>query len=281
MGTVSELQQRNARIVRQLRRSYDELDHFVRALSHDMSANFLLLESSFSQLKGLLDQPSPEVDEAVAHVDACLSESKQFLDDLVLLARTGSVQMEPSRVELAEIVDEVIFEQNDAISARRVVLDIQRPLPIVLCNRQRAKQVVTNLIRNAIRHGCDPHNPRITISASDYTMSDGWMVVIRVHDNGPGIDPRFHEEVFLPGRRLAGAAEEGSGMGLAIVKKIAEHYGGTVWVDQRCVEGTAIFVTLPTDSEVTHRPSGRVPSAEHDGPHLGSPPQPYGPFSRR
>ena len=268
-------------MVRQLRRSYDELDHFVRALSHDMSANFLLLESSFSQLKGLLDKRSPGVGEAVAHVDACQSESKQFLDDLVLLARTGSVQMEPSRVELAEIVEEVIFEQNDAIAARRIMLDIQRPLPIVLCNRQRVKQIVTNLVRNAIRHGCDPANPRITISVSDHAMSDRRMVAIRVHDNGPGIDPRFFEEVFLPGRRLAGAAEEGSGMGLAIVRKIAEHYGGTVCVDQRCVEGTAIVVTLPTGAEVTHRPSGLVPSADHDGPHLGSPPQPYGPFSRR
>lgn len=268
-------------MVRQLRRNYDELDHFVRALSHDMSANFLLLESSFSQLKGLLDKPSPALGQAVAHVDACLSESKQFLDDLVLLARTGSVQMEPSRVELADIVEEVIFEQNEVIAARHIALDIRRQLPIVMCNRQRAKQIITNLIRNAIRHGCDPDNPMITISTSDYAMTDRRMVAIRVHDNGPGIDPRFSEEVFLPGRRLASAAEEGSGMGLAIVKKIAEHYGGTVWVDGRCVEGTAIVVTLPTDSEVIHHPSGRVPSADHDGPHLGSPPQPYGPFSQR
>lgn len=239
------------RLVEQLRRSRDELDHLVRALSHDMTANFMLLDSSFAQLKRSLHTASAEeVDQSVAHVEACLRESKRFLDDMVLLARTGRVPMEPTRVELEELVQEVLFEQRELLAERRVAVEVRQPLAAVWCNRQRLKQVVTNLIRNAVKHGCDPQQPNITVSAAPEGRAGeaGLRVRLVIHDNGPGIDPRFHEEMFLPGRRLPQAVGDGSGMGLAIVKKIVEHYGGTVRVDATCAAGTAIVVELPVPS---------------------------------
>ncbi|NQT14000.1 MAG: ATP-binding protein, partial [Planctomycetes bacterium] len=124
----------------------------------------------------------------------------------------------------------------------------------VSCNRHRLKQVLTNLLRNAAKHGCDPERPRIVISSVADTIQaadtvTGGLVAIRVHDNGPGIAPEFHEEIFLPGRRLPETSSDGSGMGLPIVKKIVESYGGTVSVDSGQEAGTAFVVTLPSSFE--------------------------------
>jgi len=253
-----------------------ELDHLVRALSHDMSANFMLLESSFSQLKKSLravsgaKQPRDgnlegTLGRRVAHVDACLRESKRFLDDLVHLAKTGKVEMEPGRVELAEVVGEVLFEQRELLIERGVDVAVQPLLPVVWCNEGRVKQIVTNLVRNAVHHGCDPVDPQLTIGPlpSDSILiagDDDVMTGFAIHDNGPGIERRHRREIFLPGRRLAQSGADGSGMGLAIVKKIVDHYGGSVCVDPECEEGTRFLVALPSADGRT-----AVPEADVEG----------------
>lgn len=300
----AKLQREHAHTLRELRRSHEELDHFVRALSHDMSANFMLLESSFSRLKRALDEPTrPELGEPVAHVEACLRESKRFLNDLVGLARTGQVEMDPSRVEVAAVLGEVLFEQGELLAARHVELHVNRPLPVVWCNRHRLKQVLTNLVRNAIKHGCDPRRPQITISsaadgAGGTDLAEEGMASICIWDNGRGIDPRFHEEIFLPGRRLSQTAGDGSGMGLAIVRKIIQHYGGAIRVDPRCRNGTGLVVSLPVPPRNVpepHRPTGFASatggvsrSLGRDAPHEGQQPHQHpvrherrGPHGRR
>jgi signal transduction histidine kinase len=236
-------------IVRQLHREHDELDHFVRALSHDMSANFMLLDSSFRQLKRSCgENPMAGLTKGLSHVEACLKESKRFVDDLVTLARTGSVQMEPSRVELTPLVDEVLFEQEELLAERRVRSEIEGVLPAVWCNESRVKQIFTNVVRNAARHGCDAREPLLQIGRAEPPAggSSPRFHLLRVYDNGPGIPPESREEVFLPGKRLADAHDEGSGMGLAIVRKIVEHYGGTIFVDPYCRRGTAFVFSLPS-----------------------------------
>jgi signal transduction histidine kinase len=149
-----------------------------------------------------------------------------------------------------------------------VEIDVRHPLAEVWCNRHRFKQLLTNLVRNAVRHGCDPQRPRISVTAEEKAVcptpvgpraGPDRFVVLRIHDNGPGIDPRYHEEIFLPGRRLPRAAPEGTGMGLAIVRKIAEHYGGSAELDRDCPGGTAFLVRLPRAPDRTDAPAGHAP----------------------
>lgn len=238
-------------MAQQLSRTHRELDHFVRALSHDMSANFMLLDHSFRQFKRSCDSgPLAGLSGNLAHVEACLRESKRYVDDLVLLAKTGSIQMEPDRVELDRVVAEVAFEQRELLAERGVQFLAQPGLPAVWCNEARVKQVLTNLVRNACRHGCDPRRPRIEVSRADAKPGDAadgraW---IQVWDNGPGIPAAKRDEIFLPGKRLPGAHEQGSGMGLAIVRKVIEHYGGSVTVAD-CPSGTAFEFSLPAAPE--------------------------------
>ena len=283
----------------------DQHDDFVRALSHDMSANFMLLESSFAHLKKSLDGLSGGVSDVdghsagreslsdlgkhAAHVDACLHESRRLLDDLAQLARTGTVEMEPRRVELMAVVDEVLFEQDELLQHRGIEAIVQTPLPVFWCNPGRLKQIVTNLIRNAACHGCDPKRPRIVVSPATVSGTKGHgMAAFHVGDNGPGLDPRLHREIFLPGRRYAHEGIEGSGMGLAIVKKLVVHYGGTVCIDPEFPGGTAFLVTLPSASAIAEPTSSAEPAMpvggppwqlELDGRHsVGSRPR-YGPLS--
>lgn len=245
---AARLKKQNATMVEQLRRAHAELDHFVRALSHDMSANFMLLDQSFRQLRRI-DQPAPaaEANELFSHVEACLRESERFIRDLVTLAKTGSIQMEPERVELAPLIEDVLFEQAGLLDERGVRVKVARELPAVWCNEGRVRQVFTNLVRNAVRHGCAIERPEIEISAiaSPRSFNRGHFVWLRVYDNGRGIPATAREEIFLPGKRLPGAHESGVGMGLAIVRKIIDHYGGEIFVDQHCPAGTAFVFSLP------------------------------------
>lgn len=230
-----------------LHKAHHELDHFVRALSHDMNANFMLLDHSFRALRKVSARHALEgLTDGFSHVEACLQQSRRFLDDLVTLARTGSITMEPGRVEVARLVEEVLFEQRELIDERRVAIEVAARLPVVWCNEARVKQVLTNLLRNALRHGCDRDAPRIRIWSSPARDGSGDFTWLALHDNGRGIPAESREEIFLPGRRLPNAHESGSGMGLAITRKIVEHYGGRVWIDPACASGATFVVALPT-----------------------------------
>lgn len=280
-------------------------DELVRALSHDMTAYFMLLDHSLQRLKDsaipheahaagsppaphaadryppgpaepikslkpaaipeaatpLAEALAQEFAERFAHVEACLRESRRFLDDLVMLARTGGIEMAPSRTELSRVVQEALYEQRELLEQRGIQVTVDPDLPAVWCNPARAKQVLTNLVRNAAKHGCDAGEPRIFVtrrgpspnaeSAEEKgavpvaaTTTPGFESLV-VYDNGPGIPAGAREEIFLPGKRLPGAHPDGSGMGLSIVRRIVEYYGGRAFVDPDVRVGTAIVFSLP------------------------------------
>ncbi|MHB8899160.1 MAG: sensor histidine kinase [Thermoguttaceae bacterium] len=275
-----DLQREYRRMVRQMSQSYDQLDHLVRALSHDMNANFMLMESSFSRLERTLEEKQPgdvDLKEVAAHVGACMTESRRFLNDLVALARTGRVEMEPELADTNAVAEEVLFEQREVLAEAAVAVELCGPLPKLWCNRHRLKQVITNLVRNAVKHGTDPSRPRIRIWGESAGEGSG-MAIVRIHDNGAGIPPHWREEVFLPGRRMPGTEADGSGMGLAIVRKIVQHYGGSVRVAPGEVEGTTLEIELPSvagPQEAWGPPAGSATTEplpadrrlDHDRPH--------------
>jgi signal transduction histidine kinase len=229
----------------------EEMDHFVRALSHDMTANLMLLETSLREVQASCATGGSALGmtQGLAHVEACLQESKRFLDDLVALGQTGAVQMEPVRVDLRGVVDEVLFEQQPLFDSKGIQVQVGPVFPTIWCNRNRVKQVLTNLMRNAALHGGDAKAPVIVVESIDcparFRAKYGAQAWLRVFDNGPGIPATMREKIFLPGRRLANAATEGSGMGLAIVRRAVEHFGGYTGVDDTTSPGTAFLVSFP------------------------------------
>lgn len=242
------LEREHARLFDELQRARQETGHLVRALSHDLGAMFRMMESSLRQLRRACRQDdAAEREEAFLHVDAIVRESRHFLDDLVTLGKTGAIDMEPAQVNLQQAVAEVLFEQDEMIQQRGAAVRVAPALPDVWCNQHRVKQVLTNLLRNALRHARNDAGLEIAIGAPPRPAAAGdenyvWLTVA---DNGQGIPAAERGEIFLPGRRLADADAEGSGMGLAIVKKIVDHYGGRIFVDPSAATGAAFVFSLP------------------------------------
>tara|TARA_B100000809_G_scaffold128577_1_gene126661 strand:+ start:817 stop:1512 length:696 start_codon:yes stop_codon:yes gene_type:complete len=220
----------------------------MRALSHDMSANFMVLEHSFQLLKEhVQDQHVPNLSEGANHLEACLQESRRLLSDLRSLAKTGSVPVATERVALSATIQQVVYEQEDVLGERRIRVVVEPELPVVWCNEQRARQMITNLVRNAALHGCDPENGRVLISGRPADKPGGLATLI-IHDNGPGIPKEVHDDIFQPGVRQDDTSAGGSGQGLAIVRQTVEHYGGRVFVDPTIGRGTSFVVKLPDAS---------------------------------
>ena len=222
------------------------MDELVSELSHDLSANFMVLESSFGHLKQHChNRKIVDLTTETAHLEACLQQSKRLLKDLATLAKTGSIQMKPSRIEISEVLQQVVQQQAESLLQQGIQVRFDRNLPTVWCHQTRIHQVFTNLISNAIKHGCAPSAGMISISSRlNEQASPGW-TTLTVHDNGPGIPQESRQDIFLPGRQLHPEDEQGSGVGLAIVSNIVEYYGGTIYVDPQCHNGTAIVLTLP------------------------------------
>ena len=258
-------------------------EYIIRALSHDVGAHLLLLELSFryydelarrlageTQPKLLLASNEPTnkrsslqtsqlhlasplqdataLSHLASHVTACIGEMKRFVNELILFARTGNIDMEPSSVRMEELVDEVLFEQRRLIEKRKIEVVVSLPLPKVFANPVRIKQVLTNLIRNAAIHGCDAEEPMIVIApewGSNSHPHHGGMISFSVRDNGCGVPQKDCTRIFDPGYRVSGNQNEGNGIGLAIVKKIVCYYGGDV-VCQSNDSGTTFVVTLPS-----------------------------------
>lgn len=193
--------------------------------------------------------------EAASHVTACIDEMKRFVEELISFAKTGNIDMEPTAVPIAGLVAEVLYEQRGLLEKRDIETVVSSPLPTVFANPMRIKQVLTNLVRNAAIHGCDDGHPMIVIAAdmspnltsANLTSSNAVareMTAFYVRDNGRGIPSTECERVFEPGYRVPGNQNEGSGIGLATVKKITTCYGGAVTCESG-ETGTTFTVILP------------------------------------
>jgi signal transduction histidine kinase len=140
------------------------------------------------------------------------------------------------RAVLCEVLE--LLEQDRA--KKRVRIEVDPDLPRLACQRIHVKQILENLISNAIKYtGTQPH-PVVEIG----WRSRGCDPFFFVRDNGKGIEPAMTDRIFLPFQRLA-VEEPGAGIGLSIVKTVLEHYGGKIWIDSRPGQGSTFFFTLP------------------------------------
>jgi light-regulated signal transduction histidine kinase (bacteriophytochrome) len=166
---------------------------------------------------------------------------KRLIEDLLQLSRVSKVQEHRTTINLGELVKQVISEFEYAIRDRKVKIHSSRSLPTVFGVDAHLKIVFRNLISNAIKF-CDKPNPLIEIEAE----VDGRVATISVRDNGIGINPEFHEKIFMIFQRLHKREEfEGTGAGLTMVKKIVESNGGRIWVTSSPGEGSTFSFTLP------------------------------------
>ena len=242
---------------RDLRRSNTELEQFAYVASHDLQEP-LRKVASFSQL--LARRYSGQLDErADQYIEFAVDGAKRMqvlINDLLAFSRVGRLTREHTVVDLRAVVDQAIANLSIVIEETGAEITVDDPLPAVRGDGTLLTGVFQNLISNAIKfRGADP--PRIQVTVRE----DREFWLLAVHDNGIGIEREYAERIFVIFQRLhAKDAYPGTGIGLAMCRKIIEYHGGRIWLntdpaegqpdgDGESKQGTTFCFTLPKLSQ--------------------------------
>lgn len=237
----AELEQRVQERTQELSRSNEELRQFAYVASHDLQEP-LRTVGSYAQLlakryRGQLDDTA---DEFVGYIVGGVTRMHTLLNDMLAYSRVSETQgkpLEPASLETVLQTALLDLELTIHESGATVTHD---PLPEVMCDAVQIGQVFQNLIGNAIKYkGVDP--PRVHIAAAK--QEGDW--VLEVSDNGIGIKAEYYDRIFGIFKRLHGRELPGTGMGLAICKRVVERHGGRVWVTSEPGKGSKFYFSLP------------------------------------
>jgi PAS domain S-box-containing protein len=239
-----QLEQRVAERTAQLQAANKELEAFSYSISHDLRAPLRAIDG-FSSL--LLEQCASQLDENGKHnLDRILGSvalMRRLIDDVLQFSRTSTKEMRLTPVDMATMVRDVFSEVDDAAD-RNIVLRLG-VLPPAMGDRMMIRQVLVNLLGNAVKYTARQAEAVVEV---DGVAADG-KVSYRVKDNGAGFDMRYVDRLFGVFQRLHSTEEfDGTGIGLAIVKRIVERHGGQVSAEGKVGEGATFTFTLPACS---------------------------------
>jgi PAS domain S-box-containing protein len=231
---IAELETKNA-----------ELERFTYTVSHDLKSPLVTVQGFL----GFLEQDAVKGDMERLHADIqyiqrATDTMHHLLNDLLELSRIGRVINPPEDVPFADLVQEALEHVAGQITARDVHVAIASEFPTIQGDRRRLIEVVQNLVENAMKFMGEQTEPRIEIGST----SIGHDIVFYVADNGLGIAPQYQEKIFGLFERLDPTVE-GTGIGLALVKRIIEVHGGRIWVESDGPgQGSTFYFTVSQKS---------------------------------
>jgi len=225
-----------------LRRANEDLQQFAYSASHDLQEPLRMVAIYSELLRAEFGSKlGPLGDEYIGHTIQGALRMEQLLRDLRAYTVASTSQQAPTKdVDAEAVLNKALTDLESVIKSSGASIS-RTPLPRVRLHEFQLEQLFQNLIGNAIRYkGSEP--PRIAVSAKE--QGHEWL--FSVEDNGIGIDPQYKEQVFDLFKRLHSVAEyPGTGMGLAICKRIVERAGGRIWVESASGKGSTFFFTLP------------------------------------
>lgn len=235
---LDEIQVKN----QELERQNAELERFTYSVSHDLRAPLVTIKGFIGLLqRDLAKQNQPAVESDIRQISNATDNMAQQLDELLELSRVGRLVNPPVEIDLVEMVDGVVDLFADGIAANGVQVRIDAEMPAAYGDAGRVFEVFQNLIGNAIKFIDEGRGPRIEIGA---VASDD-RVLCHVRDNGIGIQGEYLERVFNLFERLD-TGIDGTGIGLALAKRIIEFHEGKIWAESDgpgC--GTTFWFSLP------------------------------------
>ncbi len=219
-----------------------EMERFIYTVSHDLKTPLVTIKGFLGYLERDADAGNRErVRHDVVRIGKAVDTMHHLLEDLLELSRIGRLMNPPESVALSALAEEAVVLVAGRIDQRGAVVDVDPAMPAVHGDRLRLLEVYQNLIDNAVKFSGEQRSPRIEIGA----RKDSGEVLCWVRDNGLGIDPRYLEKVFGLFERLDQKIP-GTGVGLALVKRIVEVHDGRCWVESEGAgRGSTFFFTLP------------------------------------
>jgi light-regulated signal transduction histidine kinase (bacteriophytochrome) len=238
-----ELDDKNAA----LNRSNHELEQFATIASHDLQEP-LRKVVAFARL--LREEYGEALEEGgidyLGRMEGACERMLALIGDLLRFARVTSRARPFEPTDLGAVAAEVVSDLEDQVAREGAIVAVA-PLPVIDADPVQMRQLLQNLISNGLKFRHRDRPPRVEVSAA---LAQGGRAELRVTDNGIGLNPKFAERIFQPFRRLHGQGRyEGTGMGLAIVRKIAERHGGEARVESEPGKGSRFVVSLPRRQE--------------------------------
>lgn len=227
---------------RQLQERNAELEQFVYTASHDLKSPLLTIQGFIGFIRqDVAEECYDRLDDFSDRISTSVSRMRSSIDDLLELSRVGRVREVREVVDVSAVARRLVEEMRPQLEESGAHVAIQSDLPAVTCDPHRIRQVLQNFLANAIKYGRPDDRPlRIEIGGT----ANAREVRLFVRDNGPGIDPAFHRKIFDLFERLETKAG-GTGVGLAIVKRVAEIHEGRVWVESTPGSGATFVISLP------------------------------------
>lgn len=247
-----ELERRVEERTEELERSNRDLEQFAYVASHDLQEP-LRMVASYMQLlerryKDRLDADAAEFIQFA--VDGTV-RMKLLIGDLLAYSRVGSKGKAPEPTDCETVFEHAVANLAAAIaeSNARVTHD---PLPTVMADESQLVQLLQNLIGNAVKYRATDRTPEIHVSAQ--RRNDEWLFAVR--DNGIGIESQYADRIFVIFQRLHARNEySGTGIGLAVCKRIVERHDGKIWMESEPENGATFYFTIPQDREISNEES--------------------------
>jgi len=231
-------------LIRQLKLKNQELDRFAITVSHDLKTPLITIAGYLGYLeKDMLAGNKERVSKNIGQINDAAKSMGKLVDEILDLSRIGRIHNPPRAVSFEEVVQQVLKAADGLLKAKQVKVKVGSDFPVIYCDFTRIVQVVQNLITNAVKFMGEQTDPLIEINAEE---RDGEFIFF-VRDNGMGIDPKYHEQIFGLFNKL-NANTDGLGIGLGIVKRIIEVHGGRVWVESELGKGASFYFTLPDEA---------------------------------
>ena len=230
-------------LIRALESKNAELEQFTYTVSHDLKAPIITIKGFLGFLaEDALTGNVKRLEVDIQRISEAADKMQNLLNDLLELSRIGRVLNDPESVDFRELVEESEKILQGRLQGTGTRILVTGDLPIIYGDRERFFEVIQNLMDNASKFmGAQPEP---VIEIGQFGEAQNGLVTLYVRDNGIGIAPQFHERIFGLFNRLDPKIE-GTGVGLALVKRIVELHGGKIWVESEVGQGATFFFTLP------------------------------------